>query len=89
MVLLGLPHVMTTPHNRLLGSEGSLRGFPPSCNCLTGSQLLASTGVSSSTTQSRLDFHPPTFPLYIAILQYTDTCLPTGERGRALSDTAV
>ncbi|RSL44226.1 hypothetical protein CEP54_014771 [Fusarium duplospermum] len=53
------------------------------------SQLLASTGVSSSTTQSRLDFHPPTFPLYIALLQYTDTCLPTRERGRALSDTAV
>ncbi|RSL48171.1 hypothetical protein CEP54_013064 [Fusarium duplospermum] len=55
VVLLGLPHVMTTPHNRLPGSEGSLRGFPPSCNCLTGSQLLASTGVSSSTTQSRLN----------------------------------
>ncbi|RSL47925.1 hypothetical protein CEP54_013164 [Fusarium duplospermum] len=31
----------------------------------------------------------PTFPLYIALLQYTDTCLPTGECGRALSDTAL
>ncbi|RTE69343.1 hypothetical protein BHE90_016277 [Fusarium euwallaceae] len=62
VVLLGLPHVMTTLHNRLPGSEGSLRGFLPSCNCLTGSQLLASAGVSSSLTQSRLDFHPPHLP---------------------------
>ncbi|RMI97171.1 hypothetical protein CDV36_016265 [Fusarium kuroshium] len=62
VVLLGLPHVMTTLHNRLPGSEGSLRGFLPSCNCLTESQLLASAGVSSSLTQSRLDFHPPHLP---------------------------
>ncbi|RTE68302.1 hypothetical protein BHE90_017321 [Fusarium euwallaceae] len=61
-VLLGLPHVMTTLHNRLPGSEGSLRGFLPSCNCLTESQLLASAGVSSFLTQSRLDFHPPHLP---------------------------
>ncbi|RMI97509.1 hypothetical protein CDV36_016232 [Fusarium kuroshium] len=53
---------LTTLHNRLPGSEGSLRGFLPSCNCLTGSQLLASAGVSSSLTQSRLDFHPPHLP---------------------------
>ncbi|RSL46130.1 hypothetical protein CEP54_013988 [Fusarium duplospermum] len=62
VLLLGLPHVITTLHNRLPGSEGSLRGFLPSCNCLTGSQLLASARVSSSLTQSRLDFHPPHLP---------------------------
>jgi hypothetical protein len=53
------------------------------------SQFLASAGSSSSLTQSSLDFVPPAFPLYIESTTIQTHCLPSGERGRALSDATV
>jgi hypothetical protein len=53
------------------------------------SQLLASTGSSSSLTQSSLDFVPPTFPLYIEPTTIQTHCLSTRERERASSDATV
>jgi hypothetical protein len=53
------------------------------------SQIFASAGSSSSLTQSSLDFVPPAFPLYIESTTIQTYCLPSGERGRALSDATV
>lgn len=79
VVLLGLPHVILTP--------ALLRGFPllqlpcevVACRC---SYLVISHPVKSR-------FVPPTFPMYIETATIQTHCLPTRERGGALSDTTV
>jgi hypothetical protein len=54
-----------------------------------GSQLLASVAISSLLTQSRLNFVPPTSPMYIETTAIQTHCLPSRERGWALSDATV
>lgn len=58
-IYLGLPHVAHVTSTPTFRRASPLLPLPHK------SQLLASSGSSSSLTQSRLDFAPPTYPLYI------------------------
>jgi hypothetical protein len=82
VVLLGLPHVISTP---TLLRASSLAHLTASQEC----QLLVSGGSSSSLKQSSLEFVPPAFPLCIETISMQTHCLPTRERGRGLSGATV
>jgi hypothetical protein len=84
VVLLGLPHNVASRDIYTDIMEGLFLPQLPH-----ESQLLASAGSSPSLTQSSLDFAPPAFPLYIESNTIQTNCLPSGERGRALSDATV